>query len=128
MEAGLSRKFHRANLSLSYQSGVSAGNGVVLTSRQDSGTASFNYMADRKWSFSATGGYSRLEGIGQSLQPFSQITGGAGITYSITRPIQLIARYDRRHQEIINGIYLQDSYRATIGISFSPADIPLAFH
>jgi hypothetical protein len=25
-------------------------------------------------------------------------------------------------------VYLQNSYRATIGISFSPADIPLAFH
>ena len=124
----LNRRFHRAYLALSYQNGVSGGNGVLLTSRTDNGSASFSYTAARKWSFSATGGYSRLEGIGQGLQPFSQITGGTGITYTLTRPIQLIARYDRRHQEVINGVYLQDSYRATIGISFSPADIPLAFH
>ena len=69
-----------------------------------------------------------MEGIGQNLQPFTQFTGGGGVTYSITNPIQILARYDARHQEIINGVFLQDSYRATIGISFSPADIPLSFH
>ncbi len=124
----LNRQFHRASLSFGYQSGISAGNGVYLTSRQDTGSASFSYTAARKWSFSATGGYARLEGIGQNLQPYTQFTGGGGVTYSITNPIQIFARYDARHQEIINGVFLQDSYRATIGISFSPADIPLSFH
>jgi hypothetical protein len=126
--AELKRQFHRAFLSVGYQSGVSGGNGVYLTSRQDSAIAGFSYTAARKWSLSATGGYARLQGIGQDLQPYSQFTGGGGITYSITRPIQAFARYDARHQEIVQGVYLQDSYRATIGVSFSPADIPLAFH
>jgi len=127
-DASLTRRFHRANLSFEYSSGISAGNGVYLTSRADNASAGFSYTAARKWSFSATGGYSRLEGIGQSLQPYSQFTGGAGVTYSITNPIQILARYDARHQEIVNGVFLLDSYRATIGISFSPADIPLSFH
>ncbi len=124
----VSRRFRRAMLSVGYSSGASAGNGIYLTSRQDNATGSFSYTAARKWSFSIAGGYSRLQGIGQSLQPYSLISGGAGLTYSINRPLQLIARYDRRHQEIVNGVFLQNSYRATIGISFSPSDIPLAFH
>jgi hypothetical protein len=74
------------------------------------------------------GGYTRLEGIGQNLQPYSQFTGSSGLTYALTHAIQILARYDARHQEIIDSVYLQNSYRATIGISFSPADIPLAFH
>jgi hypothetical protein len=126
--ASINRRFRRADLSLQYASGASAGNGIYLTSRQDSGSANFSYTASRKWSFSVSGGYSRLQGIGQDLQPYSQLTGSSGVTYSITHPIQLIARYDARHQEIINGVFLQDSYRATIGISFSPGDVPLAFH
>ena len=125
--ASLSRQFRRANLSFGYQSGPSAGNGVYLTSRQDRGTASFSYTGIRKWSFSAGGGYYRLEGIGQGLQPFSQLTGGGGVTYSVTHAIQMLARYDARHQDIINGVYLNNSYRAVVGISFSPADIPLSF-
>jgi len=126
--ASINRRFRRANLSLQYANGASAGNGIYLTSRQSSATGSFSYTAARKWSFSVAAGYNRLQGIGQSLQPYSQYSGGAGFTYSINRPLQLIARYDRRHQEIINGSFLQNSYRATIGISFSPSDIPLAFH
>ena len=126
--ASVGRKFRRANLSFGYSSGSSGGNGIYLTSRQDAGNASFSYTAARKWSFSALGSYTRMQGIGQNLQPYSQISGGAGFTYSINRPLHLVAKYDRRHQEIVNGVFQQDSNHVTIGISFSPADIPLAFH
>ena len=128
VDASLTRKFHRANLIFQYQNGATGGNGVYLTSRQDSGNANFSYTASRKWSFSINGGYYRLQGIGQSLQPYSQYIAGSGLTYSLTHALQLVARYDKRHQEIISGIYRQNSYRATFGISFSPADIPLSFH
>ena len=126
--ASLSRHFHRAQLTFGYSSGVNAGNGVYLTSRQDSGSATFNYTGFRKWSFSASGGYSRMQGVGQNLPSYAQINGGAGITYALTRPIQLTARYDARHQEIVSGTNLRDSNRASIGITFSPGDIPLSFH
>src|SRR6185369_13425383 len=99
----LGRVFHRASLSLQYENGPSAGNGVYLTSRTDNGSASFSYAAARKWSFSMSGGYSRLDGIGQNLQPYSMVTGGAGVTYSLTHVIQLLAHYDARHQEIVDG-------------------------
>ena len=126
--ASLNRRFHHANLSFQYSSGISGGNGVYLTSRSDTGTAGFSYTGNRKWGFSIFGGYAQMNGIGQNLQPYSQITGGSSLTYSITNPIQVFARYDARHQEIVNGVYLQNSYRATVGISFSPADVPISFH
>lgn len=124
----LDRKFQRATLSLNYQSGVSGGNGVYLTSRQESGGASLNYTASRKWSFSANGAYSKLEGIGQDLQPFSQITGGAGATYALTSPIHIFAQFATRRMELVDAAFRRNSSRAAIGISFSPGDIPLAFH
>jgi hypothetical protein len=126
--ASLGRKFQHANLTFQYQSGASGGNGVYLTSRTDAGNAIFTYTAARKWSFSARGGYSRLDSIGQSLKPYSMVTGGTGITYALTHAIQMLASYDARHQEIIDLTQLRTSYRAMIGISFSPADIPLSFH
>lgn len=127
-DASLSRQFHRASLSFNYSSGISAGNGVYLTSRQDTVGANFSYTATRKWSLSAGAGYTRLKGIGQGLQPFSQVTGNAGATYSISRPIQAFVTYETRRQEVVNGAYLPDSYRAMIGLSFSPSDVPLSFH
>ena len=124
----LTRRFQRASVSLRYLHGASAGNGVYLTSREDTANATFSYTATRKWSFSVSGGYTRLRGIAQELEPYSQFLGSAGATYALTGPIHLIARYDARHQEIIDGVFKGTSYRASVGISFSPGDIPLAFH
>ncbi len=125
---GLNRHFQHASLSFGYSRGVTAGNGVYLTSRQDSGNAAFSYTGVRKWSFSVNGGYNRLDGIGQNINPYSGFTGGTSATYTITNPIHLIVAYYARHQEIVDAAFRQDSYRASIGISFSPGDIPLAFH
>jgi hypothetical protein len=124
----LFRRFQRASLGFQYAQGSSGGNGVYLTSREESASGLFSYSATRKWSLSAAAGYTRLKGIGQDLQPYTQFNGGGGVTYALTGPIHLIARYDARHQEIVDGVFKGTSYRATVGISFSPGDIPLAFH
>lgn len=127
-DVSLNRRFQRAYLSFHYKRGVSAGNGVYLTSRQDDAGAALSYTATRKWSISMHGGYSHLNGIGQDLQPYSQFIGGAGVTYAINHPFQIFANYDSRHQEIMDVAFRQNSYRAAIGISFSPGDVPLSFH
>ena len=127
-DLSLTRRFQRASLSFGYADGVSAGNGVYLTSRQESANGTFSYIATTKWSFSASSGYTHLRGIAQGLQPYTMINGGGGITYALTKPIHIIARYDARHQEIVEGVFKGTSYRATLGISFSPGDVPLAFH
>ena len=54
------------------------------------------------------------------------ITGGAGFTYGLTRMFHVVGRYDARHQEINLYNYRRTSYRATLGIAFSPGDIPLS--
>ncbi len=124
----LDRHFQHADLSFLYNQGVSAGNGVYLTSREDDGTAAFSYASTRKWSVNVRGGYTRLSGIGQGIQPYSGFNGGAGATYALTNPIHLIAEYDARRQEIVDAAFRQTSYRVSFGIAFSPGDIPLAFH
>jgi len=124
----LDRRFQRASLSFRYAEGVSAGNGIYLTSRQEAAGAAFNYSATKKWSLSANATYTRLKGIAQDLQPYSQFSGGGGVTYALAGPIHLITRYDARHQEIVDGVFKGTSYRASFGISFSPGDVPLAFH
>jgi len=124
----LERRFRRARISFKYRRGVSGGNGVYLTSREEGESMGFSYAATRKWSFSGTAEYSRLDGIGQNLQPYAQFNGGSDVTYAITSPIHIFMRYDSRHQEIVDAAYRGTSYRAAIGISFSPGDIPLSFH
>ena len=124
----LDRRFQRANLGASYGRSISSGNGVYLSSRQETGNLSFGYTATTKWSVSVNGGYTKLDGIAQNLQPFTTFTGGGSLSYALTHPIHLVASYDARHQEITDGVFKGTSYRASVGISFSPGDVPLAFH
>jgi hypothetical protein len=125
-DARLTRKFRAAQITLFYTLGVAPGNGVYLTSRQTSGGGTISYTGIRKWSFSLGGGYVKLNALGQNIQPYSQITGSAGVTYALFKGFSAQARYDARQQVIdVNG-YQRTSYRAAVGITFSPGTIPIS--
>jgi hypothetical protein len=103
------------------------GNGVYLTSRTETAGGTLSYTGIRRWSFSGTGGYNSLGSLGQDIKPYKTYTGGAGASFAMTHALHLIARYDARQQQIdfVNG-FTRLSYRATLGIAFSPGDIPLS--
>ena len=113
-------------LSFGFARSVTPGNGVYLTSRSDSATASYSYTGIRKWNLGVDGGYNTLSGIGQGLQRYGQVTGGAGFTYGVTRVIHIIGRFDARHQQIDLSGFRRTGYRTSIGIAFSPGDVPLS--
>ena len=58
---GLTNAFPHSSLSLRYTRTVSAGNGAYLASQADYAVASFSYTGIRRWSFNASGGYTRLK-------------------------------------------------------------------
>jgi hypothetical protein len=122
----LSRQFKTSVLAFTYARAVTPGNGVYLTSRTEAGTATYSYLGIHKTSLSISGGEVDLSSLGQGLQSYRQFTGGTGMTYSFYKALHLTARYDARHQEIDVAGYRRTSYRATIGIAFSPGSIPLA--
>ena len=124
--ARLSRQFKNSILAFEYSRSVSPGNGVYLTSRTGSGTASYTYTGVRKTSFTISGGEFDLSSLGQNLQAYRQFNGGVGATYAFYKALHLTTRYDARHQEIDLAGYRRTSYRATIGIAFSPGSVPLA--
>ena len=125
-DARLVRKFKTAEISLGYSLGVTPGNGVYLTSRQQSGFASVSYTGVRKWSFSAGAAYSKLTTIGQGIAPYALTSGSVGTTYEIMKTLHITARFDTRDQTVsVNG-YQRSSYRASLGLAYSPGDIPLS--
>jgi hypothetical protein len=125
-QASLSRKFKNANLMLSYSRSVLPGNGVYLTSRTETGLANYNYTGIHKASLAISGGYSSISSVGQGLAPYSMFTGGAGITYNLSHALHAVARYDVRQQEINVAGFRATSYRASIGLAFSPGSLPLS--
>jgi hypothetical protein len=125
-EIALTRKFKTASLNFSYQQLVTPGNGVYLTSKTENAGGSYSYTGIRKTSLSVSGGYNNLASIGQGIQPYRGVNGGAGITYSLPYSLHMVARYDYRYQAIEDYVYKHTGYRATLGITYSPGKVPLS--
>jgi hypothetical protein len=127
----LTRQFKTSTITFDYNRTVLPGNGIYLTSRSENGTGTFSYSGIRKWNFSISGGFNSLDSIGQGLSPYHQYSGGAGITYGVSRSVHIVTAYDARHQEILQDFatiagYRRTGYRATLGLTFSPGDVPLS--
>lgn len=124
----LSKKFRRALISGNYTSAVNPGNGVYLTSRQTSYGGAYSYTGLRRWSLSVNANSSKLASLGQNLVPYTQIAGGADLSYHVGKNLNLSARYSRRHQDLNVASFQPESSRISIGIYFSPGEIPVSFH
>jgi hypothetical protein len=126
-DAALTRSSKRSVLTVSYSRSISPGNGVYLTSRQELAGASYAYTGLHKWTFNVTGNYGHLTALGQGLATYKLYSAGSGLTYAITRALYATAHYDPRHYDIAEGPFRRTAYRVMVGLSFSPAEIPLSF-
>ncbi len=124
----LQKKLRRASWNVNYGRTVNPGNGVYLTSRQETYGASYSYTGIRRLSLSSNVGVSKLGSLGLELRPYTQITGGANLSYNLGAGFNLSAGYARRHQDIRANSFQQDSSRISIGIYFSPGSVPVSFH
>jgi len=124
--ARLTETFRRSTLGVSYINGVSPGNGVYLSSRSQSETVSYSYTGVRHWNFGATAAYSRMDALVQTLGAYSSYGGGIGATRDLGKGLHTVLRLDTRHYDIPGNQFLRNELRATLGLTFSPGDVPLA--
>lgn len=122
----LTRKFHYATLTFNYDRGVSPGNGVYLTTRQEIANGGFSYTGLRRLNIGLSGGHVLYGSLTQTVGDYSSFTGGGGFTYKVSGAFHLIARYDYRRYDIASAVFRRISYRATLGFGFSPKDVPLS--
>ena len=125
-EARLMRRFNRSSLSLGYSVGASPGNGVYLTSKQNSASLGYSYTGYRRWTFALNSGYTELSAVGQTLGKYTNVQGGTGVTYNVGHETHIQFRYDYRHYTTQDYVYQKDSNRVSLGLAFSPGDTPLA--
>jgi hypothetical protein len=122
----LARKFKTASLTFTYGRAVSPGNGVYLTSRNETGSATYSYTGIRKVSLAISGGYYSLDSLGQGIQPYRSAYAGAGFTYTLPYSLHFTGRYDYHYQAIEELVYKHFGYRASVGLTFSPGKVPLS--
>ncbi len=126
LEARVIRRWDRSSLTIGYMLGVTPGNGVYLTSRQNVGTADYSYTGYRRLTAGLTSSYGTMTAVGQTLGQYSNFQAGGGVTYKLGRATHIEVRYDYRHYTTQNSFYLKDSSRVMLGLAFSPGETPLA--
>ena len=126
MAARLIRRFDRSAFNLGYSIAATPGNGVYLTSRQNTGSLGYSYAGFRKLTAAANASYNELSAVGQTLGKYTNTQGGVAFTYKLVHGAHVEMRYDYRHYTTQNTLYQKDSQRLSLGLAFSPGETPLA--
>jgi hypothetical protein len=126
LQARISDTFRRSQFTLAYLNQVVPGNGVYLTSRNDSVNAAYSYSGVRHWNFGANAAYGRLTALVQTIGAYTTYGAGVGATRDLGRGLHAVLRLDSRHYDIASGMgYNHTEYRLSLGLTFSPGDLPL---
>jgi len=118
--------YKTSEISFNYTDSILPGNGFYLTSRSEAAYTSYSFTGIHKWNLALNGGYYKLNGIGTLEQTQWTAMAGAGFTYGISRSFHLTGRYDARDTNLTFANYKHTASRVTIGIAFSPGDVPLS--
>jgi hypothetical protein len=126
LEGHLTRGFRRGSWSLSYVRTVLPGNGVYLTSSTERAETAYSYTGLARVTLQCRLGYDRMSGLAQTIGRYRSYGGGGGATVKLSRAVSLIAGVDGRHYDA-NGTMLRRSMlHASLGLSWSPGERPLA--
>ena len=126
VQARLTDSFRRSQFSLIYSDAVSPGNGVYLTSRNNTGTASYSYSGLHYWNFGVDTTYGRLSAILQTIGAYTTYGAGAGATRELGKGLHAVLRIDARHYNVNSeAAFKHTEYRATLGFDYSPGEVPL---
>ena len=125
-QARLTDTFRRSELAFKYTDSVVPGNGVYITSRTNAGYVSYDYSGMRYWHLGVDATYGRLSAMVQNIGAYTTYGTGGGMTRELGKGLHLVIRCDARHNDISSGaLYKHMEYRATLGFTFSPGDVPL---
>jgi hypothetical protein len=127
VQVRLTDTFRRSQFSLAYSNQVIPGNGIYLTSRNNTGSGSYSYTGVRHWNFGVNGMYGRMTTLVQVIGAYTAYGAGIGVTRDLGKGLHVVARVDARHYDIASSTTQTNiEYRTSVGLSFSPGDLPLA--
>jgi hypothetical protein len=124
IRAALIRTFRKSRFDITYDRGVTPGNGVYLTSLYQSASVNYSYTGMRRWHFNVSTGYTQFASLTETIGRYQSYHGGGGVSRALGSMLHLTARLDYRDYQA--GILKRNGMRASVGLAFSPGDIPLS--
>lgn len=125
-EVKLTRTYRKSTIGATARQGITPGNGLFLTSRQQTAGVFAGYTGLRRWNFSAGFSYMNLQGIGLTAGQYGTYTGGAGAIYRVAGFMHLNARVDLRRADLTITGFRRDAARISFGVTLAPGEIPVS--
>ena len=101
LNAALQYQLRRAQISASYNHGVTGGSGVVAGAETDVASGAFNQQVSRTFNVGLTAGYSRNRGIaGSETQSYSYWFSGVNVTHPFSRSFDMFMNYQFQYQDV----------------------------
>ena len=105
---------------------VIPGNGLFLTSYGTTVFGGYTYTGLRRWSFDVGAGYSRMRSAGNVNGIYGGTTARMAVSRQIGRLTHVIFNYSLRHYNSPDfSKYNRLIHTASVGIGFTPGDVPL---
>jgi hypothetical protein len=122
----IASRFRRSTVGLTAFRQILPGNGVMLTSLTTGFYGYASYTGLRKWTMSARIGASQYKGLIRFTNSTRNFYAGGQVGYQIRPDLQFTAAVYYRNQVTTGTDFQRDGVRVTVGLSYSPGDIPLA--
>jgi hypothetical protein len=126
VRATLGRQLERGSLSFYYRRDVSPGNGFIASAIRDFAGASYSYTATERLNIGFNVSANSFESLTQQIGRHTTVGGGVGFNYMLGKSFHLTGRVDVRRWRVANASLDRDRLGASIGLTFSPGEMPLA--
>lgn len=123
VELSYLRQFSR--VSVNYRRGITPGNGLYLTSQQESINVGYSYSGIRKVSLGADLGYFRFTSLFRDVGRYNSVRGSVGMSYLLGRTVNLTTNVFARRFYLPTQPF-RSSYGISFGLAISPVPVPLA--
>jgi hypothetical protein len=119
----LNRKLRNSSVGASFTTGISPGNGLVLTSKRESESVFFNLPTFRHWAAQVGAGRDVLSGYTNgagTAGSYDSYYGRISVSRPVTRVISSYMNFDFRQYGFAGTSFHQQEYRISLGFRFSP--------
>jgi hypothetical protein len=126
LAGSLVRRYRRGGVSFQYTRSLNPGNGLFLTSSMERGGVGASYRGTRRASFFAHASAHQYRALVQDLGKYRSYWGGVGMHYGLGHDLSLSFNVGARHHDIKGSQFDRVSYRATVGLTYSPGELPFS--
>jgi hypothetical protein len=128
LTAQMTKAFRTGTASVEFIENVSAGNGLILTSRHVLASGHYNYSGIRRWAISVSASRDVLTTLGVMIGSYSSYIGNVSLGRTLSHGFQASLSTEYRHFDLAGVSFLRNAYRISLGLTWTPGERPLKFN